>query len=429
MIFSAAERAASKLEKLRQAEAKLLAFSKTFGTRSSDAYDVQSFDTAISRSELPLKNAESSVFSCADCRGSSNDDQEELIVHGVQVISKTIYDKSNTTDTPLVLLHGYMNAAGYFYRNLAGLSNYYQSIYSLDLLGWGLSSRPSFDLLKDDSLEAAEDFFVESLELWRKKHNLGRMILAGHSMGGYISVAYCERYPDNVEKLVLLSPIGVPDENDPSFQKRKEKIESSLGSRVAFGVFQTLFENVTVGSFLRTLPESQAQHMAHKYVEKRLPEISDPEERKAVGDYLFYNNILPGSGEYSIQKVLNSNLLSKKPLQHRIPNLKVKNVSFMYGTTDWMDTSAALSTQKLCEAQNDAPTVDVLVVRDAGHLLMLQNWHMTNAVLIHAGGGKVPEGQQPVLMTPGNDSDSEASLGKPFRTDDETGQLSTEVSA
>jgi hypothetical protein len=123
--------------------------------------------------------------------------------------------------------------------------------------------------------------------------------------------------------------------------------------------------------------------------------------------------------------------LAKKPLQHRIPKLQVKHVSFMYGTTDWMDTSAALSTQRLCELQSGSPTVDVLVVRDAGHLLMIQNWHMTNAVLIHAGGGEVPAGQLPILMTPGNETLPDSSLRKevqvPVRTGQ--GQMSTQVAA
>lgn len=78
----------------------------------------------------------------------------------------------------------------YFYRNFAGLSRYFDTMYSLDLLGWGLSSRPRFDP-KDSNMETAEAFFVESLEAWRAKNGIGKMTLAGHSMGGYISVAYC----------------------------------------------------------------------------------------------------------------------------------------------------------------------------------------------------------------------------------------------
>ena len=36
------------------------------------------------------------------------------------------------------------------------------------------------------------------------------MRLVGHSLGGYLAVAYAERFPERVERLVLLSPVGLP---------------------------------------------------------------------------------------------------------------------------------------------------------------------------------------------------------------------------
>jgi len=100
-----------------------------------------------------------------------------------------------------VLLHGYMNGASYFYRNFAGLSRHFAQIYSLDLLGWGLSSRPAelFDF-ENPSVQQTEEVFCESLEAWRRHNNIDKMTLAGHSMGGYLSVAYCERYPGESER-------------------------------------------------------------------------------------------------------------------------------------------------------------------------------------------------------------------------------------
>ena len=72
--------------------------------------------------------------------------------------------KQQETHAPLVIVHGYMNGALYFYRNLLGLANHFGTVFSVDLLGWGLSSRPSLENLRDDSVETAEAFFVESLE-------------------------------------------------------------------------------------------------------------------------------------------------------------------------------------------------------------------------------------------------------------------------
>jgi cardiolipin-specific phospholipase len=276
------------------------------------------------------------------------------------------------------------------------------------MLGWGLSSRPSFDHVVDrKSVKSAEDFFVESLEAWRSENNIDRMILAGHSMGGYMSVAYCERYPERVERLLLLSPVGVPDEQDPSVQERAAQFQSSWRSRAFLGAFRSLFEMTTVGSVLRTLPEERSYGMAQSYVQRRLPEISDPEESSSVADYLYYNSVLPGSGEYFIHSVLTSRILAKKPLISRIPNLKVNSVTFMYGTTDWMDLTGGLNTQRLCETLKaeglDAPAVDVHLIPSAGHLLMLQNWRATNASMIYAAGGKVKEDDVPTVLEPGTE--------------------------
>lgn len=370
-----------KLESLRSAEANLVALARRFGGRDPASYEMKVFDTAIPRSSIPLKSME---------------EDKELNIHGVRISSKEHHPES--TKTPLVLQHGYMNGGLYFFRNLVGLSHYFQNVYAIDMLGWGLSSRPDFRL-KDDTVETTEEFFVESLESWRKKNNIDKMILAGHSMGGYLSVAYSEKYPERVERLILLSPVGVPHRS-----KQLEAIrKNATFSRRLFLLFYTsLFENgATPCSVLRTLPQSKSRQYIESYVKHRLPAITDPEERDAISKYLYYNAVLPGSGEYCINRILNPDVLAKKPLVNRIPLLKIPHVSFLYGSSDWMDFSGGLDTQAACEAQHrsgvSAPNVEVYGVRDAGHLLMLDNWAEFNAgVVLSGGGGHVLSGNTPL---------------------------------
>ena len=148
--------------------------------------------------------------------------------------------ESQSAQPPLVLLHGYANGALYFYRNLHGLSKHFATIYAVDMMGWGLSSRPSFptydhdteesDEHKKQSVREAEDFFVESLEAWRKANGVESMVLGGHSLGGYVSVAYTERYPERVAKLLLLSPVGVPGEPKSTTSSPKKIPKASCHS-------------------------------------------------------------------------------------------------------------------------------------------------------------------------------------------------------
>ena len=396
MFWSSAAQVASKMESLRNAEAKLMTLARRFGERDPSSYDMDVFDTSIPRSTVPLKDSWS--VSC------EKDDTDELIIHGVRVTSKDNSSSQQSTETPLVLQHGYMNGGLYFFRNLVGLCNYFRNVYAIDMLGWGLSSRPAYKL-KDASVETTEEFFVESLEAWRKQNNIEKMVLAGHSMGGYLSVAYCEKYPERVERLILVSPVGVPT---ASPRVEAFRLNATFRQRLFISLYISLFERGTTPcSVLRSLTQQRARGYVESYVKNRLPAITDPEEQDAVSDYLYYNCVLPGSGEYCINRVLNPDVLAKKPLVNRIPQLKIPHVSFLYGASDWMDYSGGLDTQSACEARHrtgeSAPKVDVYSVQDAGHLLMLDNWAEFNAGLVlSAGGGHMlsKDVQLPMKLSP-----------------------------
>jgi cardiolipin-specific phospholipase len=369
MLFPSSTTIATKLERMRAAETRLIQLATQFGGREIHDYTMELLDTPIPASVIPLKDRAK--------------ESEELTIHGIKLVSKI--DGTNVANYPLVLLHGYMNGAMYFYRNLVGLTNYFPTIYSLDALGWGLSSRPKWSL-QDDSIKTAEDFFVESLEAWRSRHNIDKMILAGHSMGGYISVAYCERYPDRVDRLILLSPVGVPVENDDPQNTRKWSFQR--------WVFKTLFESGTTPcSAMRTFSETRGRSYVSTYIDRRIPAITDIHEKEAVTDYLYQNMMLPGSGEYCLNRLLTMHAFGKQPTVHRIPNLKVKSVSFLYGESDWMDPEGGLAVQRNCEHRfqqgEESPVISVYEVKNAGHLLMLDNWEEFNSAVILAGGGQV----------------------------------------
>lgn len=60
----------------------------------------------------------------------------------------------------------------------------------------------------------AEKQFVRSIEEWRKEVNVKKMILLGHSMGGFLGCAYALTYPDRVKHLILADPWGFPKKPD-----------------------------------------------------------------------------------------------------------------------------------------------------------------------------------------------------------------------
>jgi cardiolipin-specific phospholipase len=116
----------------------------------------------------------------------------------------------------LVILHGYGAGLGFFYKNFEGLSRVRGwQLYALDLLGMGRSSRPPFRIkakTRQEQITEAEDWFVDSLEEWRVQKKIERFTLLGHSMGGYMAVAYALKYPGRLNKLILASPVGIPED-------------------------------------------------------------------------------------------------------------------------------------------------------------------------------------------------------------------------
>lgn len=41
-----------------------------------------------------------------------------------------------------------------------------------------------------------------------------KFYLAGHSLGGYVSAVYAMQFPEDLIKLILLSPVGLPERPD-----------------------------------------------------------------------------------------------------------------------------------------------------------------------------------------------------------------------
>jgi cardiolipin-specific phospholipase len=393
MFFGNAED--NNMLKLKKAEAKLIEYTKKFGDRDPTSFRITTQDTIIPSEVLPLKTKSL---------------KQDLLMHSVSV-SGTELDPSKH-DTPLVILHGYMNGALYFYRNLVGLSNHFDTVYSLDTLGCGLSSRGPAGLLSslsskvdNRSLEdTTEEFFVEALEAWREANGISKMVLAGHSMGGYISVAYSEKYPERVEQLILLSPAGVTRENQDEIDDMLNQL--SWTQRAALNSVRYLYSaGVTPASFSRKLPTSKSRSMVVSYVDRRLPVVKDPDEQQALAEYLHIMAMIPGFGEDMLNRFLTSSAHGVKPTVDRIPLLQVAKVSFLYGDRDWMDIQGGIDAYEQASTfGKNGPSIQVYQLQEAGHLLMLDNWRGFHAGVVAMVSGRSavsPKYPMPALVRGG----------------------------
>jgi proline iminopeptidase len=118
-----------------------------------------------------------------------------------------IFIEEKGTGTPVVLLSGGPGLNPFYvYPIHEQLSKHFRSII-LHQRGTGKTV-----MAKIDSTTLSLDKYVEDLEALRNHLQAKKLILIGQSWGGMLSMEYCSRYPDKVEKLVLVGS-GSPSMN------------------------------------------------------------------------------------------------------------------------------------------------------------------------------------------------------------------------
>ena len=120
---------------------------------------------------------------------------------------------SQKGDKCVVLLHGYLESmlvwedfVPFLYKELR--------VVTLDLPGHGISVVTG----EEHSMEFLADTVADAL----RALGIPRCTLVGHSMGGYVALAFCERHPDMLNGVVLLSSTPNADTPEKSENRRRE---------------------------------------------------------------------------------------------------------------------------------------------------------------------------------------------------------------
>lgn len=100
---------------------------------------------------------------------------------------------------PIIFIHGLGSYAPAWKKTIDGLSDKHRCI-AIDLPGYGKSSKGNY--------EGSMQFYADVVKEIADKLKLQKVTLAGHSMGGQISILASVAYPDLVDKLLLFSPAG-----------------------------------------------------------------------------------------------------------------------------------------------------------------------------------------------------------------------------
>ncbi|KAF1997824.1 alpha/beta-hydrolase [Amniculicola lignicola CBS 123094] len=288
----------------------------------------------------------------------------------------------------LVMLHGYGAGLGFFYRNFEAISRALGwKVYALDLLGMGRSSRPVFKIHakdRDGKIIEAENWFIDALEEWRIKRGLEKFTLLGHSLGGYLAVAYALKYPGRLNKLILASPVGIPEDPDAVNEDMPEPQDSTMvneftqdASETTSGANSTTADN---NNFLNQRKKNEAAAEEGKPPRRRLPgwltylweaNVISPfsfvrwsgplgprlvsgwtsrrfshlpeEEAAALHDYSYALFRQRGSSEYALTYLLAPGAFARNPLIRRIQGVGRQWIQAHSGPTVDGDTPPAPS--------------------------------------------------------------------------------------
>lgn len=349
-------------------------------------------------------------------------------------------------DDNLVMLHGYGAGLGFFYRNFEALSRAPGwKVYALDLLGMGRSSRPAFKIHakdKQDRITEAENFFIDALEEWRIKRGLDKFTLLGHSLGGYLACCYALKYPGHLNKLILASPVGIPEDPFAVNDDLPDPKDSTVANEFTQDASTTTNPSPPkkdpprrrLPSWIGYLWEANVlspfafvrwsgplgPRLVSGWTSRRFSQLPE-EEAAALHDYSYSIFRQRGSSEYALGYLLAPGAYARSPLIRRIqgigrqwiqprtgavvdsdtagePGARRENgvpIVFMYGEVDWMDVAGGFAAEEKIKEEGrrvlegasveqksrDGGGSKVVVIRGAGHHVYLDGWEEFNKVM------------------------------------------------
>jgi pimeloyl-ACP methyl ester carboxylesterase len=124
----------------------------------------------------------------------------------------------------VVLLHGYLETLEIWSDFANELSKSYQ-VLTIDLPGHGRS-----EVLSDcDSVERMATCVREILN----HHEISKAVIVGHSMGGYVALAFAELFPDHTAGFCLFHSTPYPDSDQKKLSRNVEIERMNNGEKVS----------------------------------------------------------------------------------------------------------------------------------------------------------------------------------------------------
>ena len=154
-----------------------------------------------------------------------------MTINSIRIKDKQLYYKVLGAGQPLVFLHGFAEDMDVWKYQLDELQKDYRLIIP-DLPGSGKS-----DPIEDMSIEGMADCIKQIVDhelAANPEQNAGKVIIIGHSMGGYIVLAFAEKYPAVLRGFGLFHSTAFADTEEKKATRRRGIAFMQLQGSAAF---------------------------------------------------------------------------------------------------------------------------------------------------------------------------------------------------
>jgi pimeloyl-ACP methyl ester carboxylesterase len=169
--------------------------------------------------------------------------------------------------TPVVFLHGNRDNHSH-YTELESIIAQSRRTVCIDFRGHGLSSKPDCPMTPD-LLAADVDSVIRTL-------GFDRVILLGHSLGSVTSMVYASKWPERVERMVLMAPaahfeIGFTRPDPPESPEQYHAFVNEANRRAAPLFFQDDYPEVARRAI--TVWSQMPYHVNKNLIKLRHPDL------------------------------------------------------------------------------------------------------------------------------------------------------------
>ncbi|UPM53331.1 alpha/beta fold hydrolase [Gottfriedia acidiceleris] len=157
-----------------------------------------------------------------------------IINSKVELENLSIAYKDQGKGKPIVLIHGFMGSHAYWEKVIPKLAEDYRVI-AVDLPGHGDSTAIKEEHSIEDYADVLKDFLDQL--------NIKQITLFGHSLGGYITLAFAERYSNYINGFSLIHSTAYPDSEEAKKGRvsTSEKVKNEGVKNVVDGLIPKLF--------------------------------------------------------------------------------------------------------------------------------------------------------------------------------------------